>query len=68
MKTQKLNIYLAALLFLGLFLSCTKTIDLKLNNDSGKLVIEGNITNAEGRQSIKLSQNVSFKTQNMAIL
>ncbi len=39
---------------------CTKVIDLKLANDSGKLVIEGNITNQDSVQYIKLSRNVPF--------
>lgn len=44
--------------------SCTKVIDLKLNNNAGMLVIEGNITNIPGPQYIKLGQNVSFTNTN----
>ncbi|HAL83981.1 MAG TPA: DUF4249 domain-containing protein [Mucilaginibacter sp.] len=44
--------------------SCTKVIDLKLNNDTGILVIEGNITNIPGMQHVKLSQNVPFTGTN----
>jgi hypothetical protein len=44
--------------------SCTKVIDLNLGNDTGKLVIEGNITNITGTQTIKLSRNVSVSTTN----
>ncbi len=39
--------------------SCTKVIDLKLGNQSGQLVIEGNIIDQHG-QIIKLSRNVPF--------
>jgi hypothetical protein len=45
-------------------MSCTKVIDLKLGNDTGKLVIEGNITNVNGPQFIKLSRNVPFTSTN----
>ncbi len=44
--------------------SCTKVIDLKLNNNTGDLVIEGNITNVRGPQYITLHQNVSFTNTN----
>jgi len=44
--------------------SCTKVIDLKLANDSGKLVLEGNITNINGPQYIVLSRNVAFTSTN----
>ncbi|HZY38694.1 MAG TPA: DUF4249 domain-containing protein [Mucilaginibacter sp.] len=46
------------------FAACTKVIDLKLGNDSGKLVIEGNITNLDSPQYIKLSRNVPFTSTN----
>lgn len=62
MKT--LNIYITALFLLLIAHSCTKVIDLKLRNSSGKLVIEGNITNIRGLQYIKLSQNISFTDTN----
>ncbi|WP_259070252.1 DUF4249 domain-containing protein [Mucilaginibacter sp. X4EP1] len=63
MRTIKLYIS-----FIGLTIfatSCTKVIDLKLGNDSGKLVIEGNITQLTGPQYIKLSQNVPFTNTNV---
>ncbi|SEM81229.1 protein of unknown function [Mucilaginibacter gossypiicola] len=44
--------------------SCTKVVDLKLNDESGKLVIEGNITNGTGPQIFKLSTNVPFTNTN----
>ncbi|WP_255369923.1 DUF4249 domain-containing protein [Mucilaginibacter sp. OK283] len=45
-------------------MSCTKVIDLKLGDDTGKLVIEGNITDMSGVQYVKLSRNVTFTTTN----
>ena len=65
MKTSP-NKYIAlpALLLLLLVASCTKVITLNLGNDTGKLVIEGNITNNPGPQIIKLSQNVAFSNTN----
>ncbi|WP_183560386.1 DUF4249 domain-containing protein [Mucilaginibacter sp. SP1R1] len=47
-----------------LLTSCNKVIDLNLGNQAGQLVIEGNITNVSGPQSIKLSSNVSFSSTN----
>jgi hypothetical protein len=61
MKTLRTTLYLISLLALA---SCTKVIDLKLGNDTGKLVIEGNITNTAGSQVIKLSTNVPFSNTN----
>jgi hypothetical protein len=55
--------YIFALLAILSISACTKVIDLKLGNDTGKLVIEGNITDVHG-QVIKLSQNVPFTNTN----
>src|SRR6202020_235121 len=51
-------------ILLATLLGCTKVIDLKLGNDSGKLVIEGNITNLDSPHYIKLSRNVPFTSTN----
>lgn len=56
--------YLPAILLLLIITSCTKVIDLNLGNNSGLLVIEGNITNKPGTQSITLSRNVPFTNTN----
>ncbi|RKR82877.1 uncharacterized protein DUF4249 [Mucilaginibacter gracilis] len=61
MKNSKLYTILSLSLILS---ACTKVIDLKLGNDSGKLVIEANVTNANAPQIIKLSKNVAFTTTN----
>jgi hypothetical protein len=61
MKTLKIVLYLFSLLTLA---SCTKVIDLKLGNNTGELVIEGNVTNTAGPQIIKLSTNVPFTNTN----
>jgi hypothetical protein len=61
MKNSKLY----TILFLSLTLSaCTKVIDLKLGNESGKLDIEANVTNAGGPQTIILRKNVDFTNTN----
>lgn len=44
--------------------ACTKVIDLKLDDASGKLVIEGNLTNIVGPQTVKLTTNVPFTNTN----
>jgi len=62
MKKLKLLATLIALLVV--IMGCTKVIDLKLGNDSGKLVIEGNITNLDSPRYIKLSRNVPFTSTN----
>ena len=64
MTTSKFKFCAAALISL-FTLSCTKVISLKLGNDSGKLVIEGNITDVAGPQYVKLSRNVPFTGPNV---
>ncbi|MDR3695082.1 DUF4249 domain-containing protein [Mucilaginibacter sp.] len=61
---KKIYIYALVSMFAITAVSCTKVIDLKLANDSGKLVIEGNITNVNGPQYIVLSRNVPFTSTN----
>lgn len=56
--------YIAAAGLFLCFSSCTKVIDLKLDDASGKLVIEGNITNGSGPQVFTLSTNVPFTNTN----
>ncbi|OKS85772.1 DUF4249 domain-containing protein [Mucilaginibacter polytrichastri] len=56
--------YIAFFIVLLSITACNKVIDLKLDNEDGKLVIEGNITNVPGPQVIKLSSNVSFSSTN----
>ena len=63
MKLTRLKYYTAALLLI-MVVSCKKVIQLDLGNDSGKLVIEGNITNDPGAQIVKLSRNVPFTSTN----
>lgn len=40
--------------------SCEKVIDLDLSDVEPKLVIEGNITNAEGPYKVRLTESISF--------
>jgi len=61
MKFLKIAVYFFSLCILT---SCTKVIDLKLGNNTGELVIEGNITNTTGPQVIMLSTNVPFTNTN----
>jgi len=63
-KMKNIKIYLAVLIITVTVVSCTKVIDLTLANDSGKLVIEANITNINGPQYIVLSRNVAFTSTN----
>jgi hypothetical protein len=52
------------LLLLTAVSSCTKVIDLDLGDNTGAIVIEGNITDRQGTQYVKLSQNVPFSNTN----
>jgi len=56
--------YLMLLPFMLVISACDKVIDVQLVNDSDKLVIEGNITNVSGTQTIKLNTNVAFTNTN----
>jgi len=64
MKLMRLKYYTGLLLIAAMALSCKKVIKLDLGNDSGKLVIEGNITDKFGKQYVKLSRNVPFTGTN----
>jgi len=64
MKLMRLKYYTGLLLIGVVVLSCKKVINLDLGNDSGKLVIEGNITDRVGLQYVKLSRNVPFTSTN----
>ena len=64
MRLTKLKYYTGLLLIAVVVLSCKKVINLDLGNDSGKLVIEGNITDEPGPQYVKLSRNVPFTSTN----
>ena len=63
-KKHLFNLVLLALPLLFLS-SCDKVIDLKLTNNTGLLIIEGNVINAQGgSQIVKLSTNVAFSATN----
>jgi len=63
MKYIKLSF--AILIIAAVAQSCNKVIDLNLGNDSGKLVIEANITNVGGPQYVTLTRNVPFTSTNI---
>jgi Domain of unknown function (DUF4249) len=59
----KKNIFiLAASLFI--LSSCEKVIDLELDDNSSKVVIEGNITNQAGPYFVKVTKSVNFTETN----
>ncbi|PTQ96611.1 uncharacterized protein DUF4249 [Mucilaginibacter yixingensis] len=60
---KKIVIYLYILAITASISACEKVIDIKVANDSGKLVIEGAVTDQAG-QTIKLSRNVAFTSTN----
>lgn len=54
------------LIILSLFLitSCEKEIDLNLEDQSGKIVIEGNVTDQAGPYYVKITKSVAFTEAN----
>lgn len=54
------------LIILSLFLvtSCEKEIDLDLDDQSGNIVIEGNITDQDGPYYVKITKSVAFTQEN----
>src|ERR1700760_2399042 len=61
---KKVKYWLFALCVFFTAASCTKVIDLELGDNSGELVIEGNITNVRAPQYITISRNVPFTNTN----
>lgn len=61
---KKTLFYILLLVLLILTQSCEKVIDIQVNDEIGKLVIEGSINNTNPQQEIKLSRNVSFSAGN----
>jgi hypothetical protein len=61
---KKIEYWLFAMCVFVTITSCTRVIDLKLGNNSGDLVIEGNLTNARGLQYITIRRNVPFSNTN----
>lgn len=64
MKLQMIKYYTGLLLIMTMAASCKKVIKLDLGSNTGKLVIEANLTDNPGVQSVKLSRNVSFSSTN----
>lgn len=57
--------YIAILLVGSIVMSaCEKVIDVKLDNAESQLVIEGNITDQQGPQLIKISKSVPYTENN----
>jgi len=62
---NRFKFYTSLFLLVLIVTSCTKVIDLKLDNQTGKLVIEGKINNTQHSvQTVKISRNVPFTSSN----
>ncbi len=62
---MKISYKIQAIIFLCFIMaSCKKVIDLKLSGSSSQLVIEGNITDQPGLQTVTLSKSVAFDDTN----
>ncbi|KUJ52208.1 DUF4249 domain-containing protein [Chryseobacterium sp. JAH] len=57
------NIFLI-IISLFLFASCEKEIDLDLDDQSGNIVIEANVTNLAGPYYVKITKSVAFTEDN----
>lgn len=57
------NIFLI-IISLFLFTSCEKEIDLDLDDKSGNIVIEGNLTDKAGPYYVKITKSVAFTANN----
>ncbi len=64
MKVKKFKCYLMAVLILLAANSCQKVVNLQLDNAVTQIVIEGNITNVRGTQTVTISQSVPFTNSN----
>ncbi|WP_158797970.1 DUF4249 domain-containing protein [Pedobacter sp. L105] len=62
MKTIQSYISLSIILLFAT--ACTKVVDIKVGNDTGRLDIEANVTNTSLPQVIRLSKNVPFTDTN----
>ena len=45
--------------------SCTKVVNINLNDASPKIVIEGNVTNTAGPYQVKITKTVNFSASNI---
>jgi len=62
---MKHRIIISSILILTVFISsCEKVIDIPVNDEVGRLVIEGVINNTTTEQEIKLSRNAAFSGGN----
>ncbi|WP_437918064.1 DUF4249 domain-containing protein [Sphingobacterium sp. LRF_L2] len=57
------KIYILILSFF-LFASCEKEIDLELDDQSGNIVIEGNVTDEDGPYLVRITKSVAFSESN----
>jgi hypothetical protein len=64
MKNRFTLLYIASTLCAVFFSSCEKVIEVDIKESASQVVIEGNITNEEGAQFIRLSRSVSYTEPN----
>jgi len=61
---KKYMVYSLVLLTSVFATSCEKVIDINVNDEIGRLVMEGIITDTTSQQEIKLSRNIAFSEVN----
>lgn len=57
--------YIVLIIVTALFASCTKVVDVDLNNAAPQLVVEGSVDNASPVATVALSRSVPFTTANV---
>jgi hypothetical protein len=62
---KNIIIVLCAIVLSGLLFSCQKVIDLKLNNASSQIVIQGNVYDQPGSDTVRISKSVNFDSTNV---
>ena len=60
------NIFLI-IISLFLVISCEREIDLNLEDQSGNIVIEANVTDQAGPYTVRITKSVSFTQSNISI-
>lgn len=62
---NSLNIKWILFFFMIWMLSCTKVIQVNLNDSSPQIVIEGNLTMGTGKYQVRISKSVNFSEANI---
>jgi hypothetical protein len=65
MMQRPVKIWFGMMMLCMAFISCQRVIDVNIANTSGKLVIEGNLTDESGPQLVTISRSVAYNSTNV---